>query len=975
MGDFPDPDEEFELMYGEELEMMKQMEEDEDLYVDSRHHPPSRRSLDFTSPSLASSVTGTSVQKPAPKPRSIEPVAGPSWLDDDFLTSLEESEPPPAPQTSLLDDNFPSTQKKLGTPARTSSLLSEVDSKKRKVQELFGDIDDIELEEKENKPWNKRKKKSLVKTVDADDELMKKIVSSRKQREVKYQTLVLPTSASQSEGKNADSHISKRVPKWPFVPVTTLDGDRLYVRKQSGEYLDYQIDSLNAQARSLGLLTQPYEVVWEQAQAYLQQCEERKKAAAFERRVRALEDSCVDSGCELMSEDESDKTDLWVEKYKPKNYLELLSDENVNRSLLHWLKLWDKVVFKRERKVKPKTLKEEKWKSDGSAKFTKFGMNDNLDEHGCPQQKLTLLCGPPGLGKTTLAHMIARHAGYNVVEMNASDDRSPEVFYTQLEAATKMRSVMGRNPRPNCLILDEIDGASAASIEVLVKYVTGKNVGKARGKKKVESSVLRRPVICICNDIYVPALRPLRQLALIFHFPPTSSSRLGQRLLEVCRKQGLRSDLSAMMALAEKTNNDIRSCMSLLQFFKAQGKAIKLSDVHRSSVGQKDMQKGLFPVWQEIFQIQRPKRKMGQIPSPADGGLEPMPDLNSPDMKCGPLSLAARMKSILQTVQSYGDYNLLSQGVFENYLNMKLRDSRMEGISLGLEWFCTTDILLEKINSTQNYTLLPYLPYSFVVWHFLYSSFSWPKITYPHASYEATAKSSRNQQILGELMKGMQPAVQSHAQKQTLLFDTLPMLLEILVPNLRPVSMQLYTAREKDELNQVINVMIDYNLNYTQERTAEGSYVYNLDPNIEEMCAFPGIKSSRSLTYSIKQVLSREVEMEKVRRIERKAIGEEVSGPKTDEKQEEIKPAVTKPAADKSETVIPNHLQKLKPKAIAAESTRVVKDFFGRAVECVETVEVASTKVDEIVKSDIWFHFKEGFSNAVRRSVKIHDLL
>lgn len=53
--------------------------------------------------------------------------------------------------------------------------------------------------------------------------------------------------------------------------------------------------------------------------------------------------------------------------------------------------------------------------------------------------------------------------GYNPVEMNASDDRNVEAFKLQLEAATQMRSVIGSNPLPNCLIIDEIDGAPAVS--------------------------------------------------------------------------------------------------------------------------------------------------------------------------------------------------------------------------------------------------------------------------------------------------------------------------------------------------------------------------------------------------------------------------------------------------------------------------------------------------------------------------------
>jgi hypothetical protein len=51
-----------------------------------------------------------------------------------------------------------------------------------------------------------------------------------------------------------------------------------------------------------------------------------------------------------------------------------------------------------------------------------------------------------------------------------------------------------------------------------------------------------------------------------------------------------------------------------------------------------------------------------------------------------------------------------------------------------------------------------------------------------------SVKEQKARQILRELMRGMSPLVRIHANAAQLLFDTLPLLLQILVPTLRSVS-------------------------------------------------------------------------------------------------------------------------------------------------------------------------------------------
>lgn len=111
-----------------------------------------------------------------------------------------------------------------------------------------------------------------------------------------------------------------------------------------------------------------------------------------------------------------------------------------------------------------------------------------------------------------------------------------------------MKSFLAKDNRPNCIILgksddklaiitikrlhfsDEIDGAPVQSIDFLIKFIGEKIASNSnlKGKSKVKN-LLRRPIVCICNDMYVPALRQLRQIAFVVNFPQMESGRLADR--------------------------------------------------------------------------------------------------------------------------------------------------------------------------------------------------------------------------------------------------------------------------------------------------------------------------------------------------------------------------------------------------------------------------------------------------------------
>lgn len=246
----------------------------------------------------------------------------------------------------------------------------------------------------------------------------------------------------------------------------------------------------------------------------------------------------------------SGETELFVDKYKPvncKNIIGQQGDKSNMNKLKVWLNSWNSNHLQVGSK---KTSKPPPWQMAG-------------DTGGWA--KAALLSGPPGVGKTTTAYLVAKELGYDVVEMNASDTRSKRLLgenVADILNTSSVGSMMGGNSSSKVttkrvLLMDEVDGMAGnedrGGMQELINLIKGSKV----------------PVICMCNDRNHQKIRSLSNYTFDLRFQRPKVEQIKAAMMSVCFKEKIAIKPDALQELIAGCGQDVRQVLHHLSMIKA----------------------------------------------------------------------------------------------------------------------------------------------------------------------------------------------------------------------------------------------------------------------------------------------------------------------------------------------------------------------------------------------------------------------
>ena len=198
---------------------------------------------------------------------------------------------------------------------------------------------------------------------------------------------------------------------------------------------------------------------------------------------------------------------MWSEKYRPQNISDMVGNEDSRAAIMEWFAKWKKGT------------------------------------------KPLLLIGPPGIGKTTMAFLVAKQFGYDMIGLNASDVRSKSRINEILTPVLGNVSVLG-SPM---IFVDEVDGIHGrgdyGGVAALVDILKEPTV----------------PIILAANDDTSDKMKNIKKVVKIIYFKKIPPRLLRIYLENILKKENAKLSPGSLIKVIDKSRGDIRSMINLTQ--------------------------------------------------------------------------------------------------------------------------------------------------------------------------------------------------------------------------------------------------------------------------------------------------------------------------------------------------------------------------------------------------------------------------
>lgn len=231
----------------------------------------------------------------------------------------------------------------------------------------------------------------------------------------------------------------------------------------------------------------------------------------------------------------------WAEKYRPRRLEDLVGNSAAIRQMVEWAQSWNR------------------------------------------DKKPLILYGKPGTGKTSSAHALANEMQWDVIELNASDQRTKGVIEKVAGSSSLTASLSGAFRK--LILLDEADNLQGTA-----------DRGGARAIIDVIKNA-RQPVILVANDLYGLSSE-LRSRCDTVQFRALPARSIVPRLRYICSAEGIDCEEAALRELAESAGGDIRAAVNMLYASALGREHLTVKEVHTSG---KDQRSSIFDLVSAVF--------------------------------------------------------------------------------------------------------------------------------------------------------------------------------------------------------------------------------------------------------------------------------------------------------------------------------------------------------------------------------------